>query len=350
MPRFAIAFAAVALAPLASAQVEYVTVSSTIDARAVVHDSNNQPIIDEGADAHSSPSSWSGDVDLFLFNPSPVQYAWARSTLDSTLGPDGFEVFGRVFVMTDFGLSLAPLPESEASFLHEVTFRVDRPSQLRIHGDLSNLGFGDYLVVVESIATGAEVLRFDPTRPPTSPGLTDELRDLPSGEYRATLSMDAAVSGYSADGKVVDLAFDVTALAWPECTSRSTTPQSPAPGIEALGSASLGANDLSLRATAVAPSSFGLFFAGASAASAPFGPFATLCIGGPLVRVTGPRLSDPGGGITAQLDLSAPAFGPSGLAIAAGEERRFQFWFRDPAGPVNAAYNTTDAVRVRFRP
>ena len=108
----------------------------------------------------------------------------------------------------------------------------------------------------------------------------------------------------------------------------------------ATGSASLAANDLTLRAGPL-PDGFGFFFYGsAQAAPSPTGN-GTLCIGGSLFR--SPVASATGLLLAVELDLSsAPA-----STISAGSTWHFQGIFRDAVAG-GAGFDLSDGVAVTF--
>lgn len=116
--------------------------------------------------------------------------------------------------------------------------------------------------------------------------------------------------------------------------------------IQAGGSTSIAANDFHLSVSNAPAGQMGLFFFGPEEESLPFGN-GRLCVG---VGSTGTfRLrpaapTDASGNITRQVDLTAA---PAAAQIVAGEQRYFQFWFRDPAG---GGFNLSSAVRVHFCP
>jgi hypothetical protein len=69
------------------------------------------------------------------------------------------------------------------------------------------------------------------------------------------------------------------------------------------------------------------------------------CVTGQLFRLQ-PQQSDGAGAPSLALDLNDL---PNGGGIAAGDTRRFQYWYRDPMGG-GAAFNLSDALRVEFCP
>jgi hypothetical protein len=115
--------------------------------------------------------------------------------------------------------------------------------------------------------------------------------------------------------------------------------------IRACGSASIAANDLTLVATDCPLNKSGYFFYGFTEAHAPFGN-GWRCVGGTIARLKPVLNTGPTGSATRLLDYGNL---PPGVPIAPGDLRRFQFWFRDPAGG-GAATNLTDGLKVFFGP
>ncbi|MEM9380295.1 MAG: S8 family serine peptidase [Planctomycetota bacterium] len=119
--------------------------------------------------------------------------------------------------------------------------------------------------------------------------------------------------------------------------------------ISAVGSTSIGANDLVLVASSCPPGSFGVFAYSPDRISQPLGN-GTLCLGaqtiGAPIRL-GPTTTDLLGGAVLAFDNQAPPV-PAGQVMA-GDTWNFQFLYRDvPAG--GAFFNLTDAISVTFCP
>ena len=112
--------------------------------------------------------------------------------------------------------------------------------------------------------------------------------------------------------------------------------------LSAGGSPSVSANDLTLQADGLPPGTIALLFAGDERESGGvvFGD-GLRCAGGVAVRL-GARVAF--GGTAAW----SPNAGPGGWA--AGEERAFQVWYRNPAGPCGAFFNLSNGVAVCFAP
>jgi len=112
--------------------------------------------------------------------------------------------------------------------------------------------------------------------------------------------------------------------------------------IEAFGSTSVADNDVTLVATDLPVSTFGLFFYGPAETYVPLGN-GTRCVGGqPIRRLRPPILADSSGTATRALDL---AVGPelTGITLAAPITMYFQYWHREAGNS-----NLTNALRVHF--
>jgi hypothetical protein len=84
---------------------------------------------------------------------------------------------------------------------------------------------------------------------------------------------------------------------------------------------------------------------GDSQAQTPFGD-GTLCVGGSVLRYLPPSVISPDGAAAHALDYAKfPAD-----QIAPGSNWNFQFWYRDPAGPLGSGFNLSDALAVTFCP
>lgn len=126
-----------------------------------------------------------------------------------------------------------------------------------------------------------------------------------------------------------------------------TSPNSVGPGatISWLGSTSLATNGFALTASALPPTTPGLFFYGSAATELPFAD-GTLCVAAPTYRL-GTVTSFPTGDAYLGLDLSdMPAVaGP----LVPGSRWFFQLWYRDlPGGP--AGSNLTNGLDVTYCP
>ncbi|TDJ79666.1 MAG: hypothetical protein E2O39_00605 [Planctomycetota bacterium] len=119
--------------------------------------------------------------------------------------------------------------------------------------------------------------------------------------------------------------------------------------IRTSGSTDIAANDLTLFASAVPPSQFGLFFYGPAQSETPFGNgFLCVAAGGlGLFRLQPPLAIDLVGEASRPVDYTAPPE-PEGQ-ITAGSTWHFQFWYRDPAAG-GAAFNLSHGLSVTFCP
>ncbi len=111
------------------------------------------------------------------------------------------------------------------------------------------------------------------------------------------------------------------------------------------GSSSLAAGDFELRVAGAPTGKFGIFFYGPNAIQAPFGD-GFRCVGGSTFRLNPALLTDPAGAAVRPVDLGAPP-SPAGL-IQAGSRWNFQFWYRDPMGPLGSGFNLSDGLGVTF--
>jgi len=115
--------------------------------------------------------------------------------------------------------------------------------------------------------------------------------------------------------------------------------------IELTGTGRIAANDLGLHAHGLPPGVVSLFFIGTQAVDAPLAN-GRLCAGGHIGRL-GVEVAD-GSGVASHAFDNGSSLGGA-PAIAAGQPRTFQNWFRDvPAG--GAESDLTNAVAVPFTP
>jgi choice-of-anchor B domain-containing protein len=115
--------------------------------------------------------------------------------------------------------------------------------------------------------------------------------------------------------------------------------------IESTGTLEIHVNDFGLHATGCPAGKFGIFFYGPDPAEIPFGN-GYLCVGGGLVRLLPLVKTDASGQASRAIDFENM---PAGGEITAGETRRFQFWFRDPAAG-GSYFDLSDAIEVTFCP
>ncbi|MEO1697276.1 MAG: hypothetical protein AAFU73_08280 [Planctomycetota bacterium] len=121
--------------------------------------------------------------------------------------------------------------------------------------------------------------------------------------------------------------------------------------LSAEGSASVASNDLTLRASSLPPSVFGLFLSARAIGSTPQpgGSTGTLCLAGPIGRFNAPgqvQSSGAAGELLLALDLTALPTPNALVAAATGETWSFQAWHRTPGG---TGSNFTDAVALTLR-
>ena len=112
--------------------------------------------------------------------------------------------------------------------------------------------------------------------------------------------------------------------------------------LSAVGSSSVAANDLSLRAMNVGPGEFGIFFYGGNQTQVSVG-LGTVCVGSPAFRLNPAVQAGTNGLLVRQLDITMPRE-PAGQ-ITAGSTWNFQGWFR-----VGQTFDFTDAVEILFTP
>ncbi len=116
--------------------------------------------------------------------------------------------------------------------------------------------------------------------------------------------------------------------------------------LNATGSASIAAADLTLHVAGLPSSPPGVFFAGDMATAGGSGvPFLSgiRCVGGSVVRLA--KLPNTPGG---QASMPMQGFPPLHQMIGAqpGQTTYFQFWYRDPGGPCGSSANMSNGLRV----
>jgi hypothetical protein len=115
--------------------------------------------------------------------------------------------------------------------------------------------------------------------------------------------------------------------------------------IGAAGGASLELANFTLEASGAPPGNVGIFCFGDSQAQVPFGD-GWRCVGGTIARLLPPEVISPAGTAAHLVDFdSVPA-----TLITAGSTWNFQFWYRDPAGPLGTSFNLSDALGATFCP
>ncbi len=115
--------------------------------------------------------------------------------------------------------------------------------------------------------------------------------------------------------------------------------------LAAAGSTSLAAGDLALTATALPAQKWGLVYMGGGQAAAAFGDGLRCVTSGGQGLFRYPIANSGSAGTIAL----APGFA-AGTAITPGSAWNFQAWYRDPAGPCGAGFNTSNALEVVFLP
>ena len=122
--------------------------------------------------------------------------------------------------------------------------------------------------------------------------------------------------------------------------------------LSAAGSGSVALDDLRLHGQWLPPSQPALLFVGGTTAFNPLGD-GRLCVQGGATGVhrfavafaSGQGDLQYGPGLVA-LSQGFPALGP----IQPGEDRHFQVWYRDAAGPCGTSTNLSNSLRVTFKP
>ena len=109
--------------------------------------------------------------------------------------------------------------------------------------------------------------------------------------------------------------------------------------LDAAGSTSVAADSLVLTVSNAVPGQPGLVFAGLNAVANPFGD-GVRCAGGGVVRLP-VRVPDSQGSYEERSVAST-------LGLTGGDLRRFQGWYRDPAGPCGTGFNLTNGYEVTF--
>jgi len=177
-------------------------------------------------------------------------------------------------------------------------------------------------------------LRFDVDAPPIDGFVTISLHE-PGGAGEPDL--------LNVPAHVPDGACEVIV----RCASGPNSTGSPA-RIGHAGSVSTAANDLTLLASGLPPSQFGLFFYGAGEAQLPFGNGLQCVTGGGVGLFRLPILSSgPAGEVAFALDVTSPP--QASGQITPNTTWGFQYWFRDPAAS-GAFFDLSDALRVTFCP
>ena len=122
--------------------------------------------------------------------------------------------------------------------------------------------------------------------------------------------------------------------------------------LEGSGSASVAENNLTLVATNLPPTVFGLFITSTSQdfVANPGGSEGNLCLGGSIGRYVGPgqmQQADASGAFSLQVDLTNTPQPGGAVSISAGETWNFQAWYRD-SGIMGSTSNFTNGLEVVF--
>jgi len=118
-------------------------------------------------------------------------------------------------------------------------------------------------------------------------------------------------------------------------------------GLSAFGNASVGADTLVLSVASSTPGRPGLFFQGDNAinggSGTPFGD-GLRCAGGNAVRLQ-VRVADGGGSASTTIGIAAAG------GVSAGDVKRYQWWYRDPAGsPCLTGFNLSNGLELTWAP
>ncbi|MEM9382222.1 MAG: hypothetical protein AAGB93_19865 [Planctomycetota bacterium] len=122
--------------------------------------------------------------------------------------------------------------------------------------------------------------------------------------------------------------------------------------MQARGTTSAAANDITLRATQLPPSAFGFFLNSRTPGftAGPGGSAGNLCLGGSIGRFDAQIVnSGPTGKFEIQIDLTQIPSPTGAVQAAAGETWRFQAWFRDSVGGMPTS-NLTNGLRIVLTP
>lgn len=119
----------------------------------------------------------------------------------------------------------------------------------------------------------------------------------------------------------------------------------------ALGSTSLGANDLLLLAGGLPSQTFGLFFYGPDITRTPTGD-GFICVDGGATGIfrLGAAQASPAGLLQSAFDVGVPPASMGPGQVFPGSTWAFQCAYRDASAPGTASFNFTDALSVQFTP
>jgi hypothetical protein len=117
--------------------------------------------------------------------------------------------------------------------------------------------------------------------------------------------------------------------------------------ISAIGSNSLAAANLTLRAVNVPTNTIGLFFYGNNKTNTAFGN-GVRCVNGTVYRLP-TSTSGSSGVLSRALDFSAAPVGSGPGRLVAGSVWHFQAWYRNPAGG-GSGFNLSNALTLHVCP
>lgn len=209
---------------------------------------------------------------------------------------------------------------------------MDRPTLARLEASYTVASVLLARVIPQPFPPGSDVI-FS-TAPgstyPTSAPLVEEFV-LEPGRYviRAHVTHFQSIGPFpagptaSVSTEELDVEFTFEALTEPFCTSVAGTSGIPAT-MDAFGIPSVATPGFLLGVRGAAPANFGLFFYGDSRQATPFGS-GTLCVGGGIVRMGGPILTDASGSAALAVDPTDPAIASSSGPIVPGATLHFQF-------------------------
>ena len=114
------------------------------------------------------------------------------------------------------------------------------------------------------------------------------------------------------------------------------------------GSTQHSVNTLTLSASGLPSSQFGLFFYGPNQIRIPFGN-GLRCVGGGVYRLNPPALTDSQGELSRAVDFNAAPMSSGPGLVLPGSRWNFQFWYRDPAAG-GANFNLTNGLTAPICP
>ena len=114
------------------------------------------------------------------------------------------------------------------------------------------------------------------------------------------------------------------------------------------GSTQHSVNALTLSASGLPSSQFGLFFYGPNQIRIPFGN-GLRCVGGGVYRLNPPALTDSQGELSRAVDFNAAPMSSGPGLVLPGSRWNFQFWYRDPAAG-GANFNLTNGLTAPICP